>query len=70
MADDSAVVVTAGSSDQDPLMTQDEAQQQLEETADAWRSDVDDSEAHESAEEVAQGADRASRQPDYGREGQ
>jgi hypothetical protein len=50
-------------------MSEDEAQQQLHETADFWRSDVEGTEAEESAEKVAEGAERAAQQPDYGREG-
>jgi hypothetical protein len=56
----------------------DEAQQRLEDTADAWRTDVDDlaaegtddSAGDDSADQVAQGAERAAQQPNYGREGQ
>ena len=47
----------------------DSAQQELAETADGWRSGARGSEAEESADEVAHGADRAAEQPDYGREG-
>jgi uncharacterized protein YhfF len=51
-------------------MSEDEAQQQLEETAESWRTDVEDTEAEDSADQVAEGAERAAQQPDYGREGQ
>ena len=47
----------------------DNAQDQLEQTADGWRSGARGTEAEESADEVASGADRAAQQPDYGREG-
>ena len=48
---------------------EDEPTHELENTAAAWRSDIDDTDAAESAEEVARGADRATEQPGYGREG-
>jgi hypothetical protein len=51
-------------------MSEDEAQQQLEETAEFWRTDIDGTEAEASANEVADGAERAAQQPDFGREGQ
>lgn len=47
----------------------DDAQEQLGQTADAWRSSTRDSEIQDSADEVASGAERAAGQPDYGREG-
>jgi hypothetical protein len=50
-------------------MTDEDAQQQLEDTAEAWRSGLDGTDAEESANEVAQGADRAADQPGFGREG-
>ncbi len=50
-------------------MTEDESQQQLEETAEFWRSDVEGMEAEDLADQVAQGAERAAQQPEYGREG-
>jgi hypothetical protein len=52
-----------------PRPSEEEATDELENTAAAWRSDIDDTEAAESAEEVARGADRANEQPGYGREG-
>jgi hypothetical protein len=48
----------------------DQAQRQLDETADAWRSGTRGTEVEQSADEVASGAERAAQQPDYGREGQ
>ncbi len=53
----------------EPRPRNDNAADELENTAAAWRSNTDDTEAAESAEEVARGADRASEQPGYGREG-
>ena len=48
--------------------TPDDAQAQLGQTADGWRS-VLSPELEDSADEVASGADRAAQQSDYGREG-
>jgi hypothetical protein len=45
-----------------------DAEEELEATADGWRSTLDE-EAKESADEVARGADNAAEQPDYGIEG-
>lgn len=46
-----------------------DANEELQNTAAGWRSDVDDTEAADSAEKVARGAERAAEQPGYGREG-
>lgn len=61
---------TCGRAPQHQAMSEDDAQQQLEETAESWRTDVDGTEAEASANEVADGAERAAQQPDFGREGQ
>ena len=46
-----------------------DAQDQLGQTADAWRSGTHGTEVQQSADEVASGAERAAEQPGYGREG-
>jgi len=46
-----------------------EPEEELRTTAEAWRAPLRGTEAEESGEEVARGAERASEQPDYGREG-
>jgi ribonuclease HI len=47
----------------------DESTQKLETTAEHWREGHEGSEAQESADEVARGAERGAEQPDYGIEG-
>jgi hypothetical protein len=47
---------------------QDESTEALETTADHWR-EGNPGEADDSADKVAEGAERAAQQPDYGREG-
>ena len=46
-----------------------EAHGELATTAEQWREGLEDTEAEDSADEVARGAERAAEQPDYGREG-
>lgn len=46
-----------------------EAEETLTKTADAWRAGLEGTEAEDSADEVARGADQAAEQPGYGREG-
>ena len=46
-----------------------EADEQLRTTADDWRESLRGTEAEDSADEVARGADNAARQPGFGREG-
>jgi hypothetical protein len=55
---------------QNPRMEReaDTPKEQLENTAEGWRTTIDE-EAEKSAEEVARGADRAAEQPDFGQEG-
>ena len=44
-------------------------EEQLRTTADDWREPLHGTEAEESADEVARGAENAARQPGFGREG-
>lgn len=44
-------------------------EEQLRTTADGWRAPLDDTEAEESGDEVARGAENAARQRGFGREG-
>ncbi len=51
------------------IQHEDDAEHQLKRTADDWRSGMDGTDAEDAADKVAEGADRAAEQPDYGREG-
>jgi hypothetical protein len=53
----------------DKQTTSDDPEQQLTETAEFWRTDMTDTDAADSADEVARGADQAAEQPGFGREG-
>lgn len=46
-----------------------DSEKQLETTADHWRNGLEGTDAEESADEVARGAERAAEQPEFGREG-
>lgn len=48
----------------------DDPHEQLTDTAEAWRVGMTDTDTEESADEVAAGADNATQQPGFGREGQ
>lgn len=54
--------------DDDPTNT--EADDELATTAEAWREPLRGTEVEDTADEIARGAENATRQPGYGREGQ
>jgi ribonuclease HI len=49
--------------------SEDESTEKLENTAEHWREGHEGTEAQESADKVAEGAERGSEQPDHGIEG-